>query len=32
MNYWFLAGFSLTFGMLITADILLSKEKNKEER
>ena len=32
MNYNFLVGFSITFGMLIVADILLSKKNNREGR
>ncbi len=30
MNYWFLAGFAISFGMLITTDVLISKKCNKE--
>lgn len=30
MNYWFLAGFTISFGLLITTDVLMSRKYNKE--
>ena len=30
MNYWFLAGFAICFGMLIATDVLMSKKSEKE--